>query len=172
LLAAAAAAATAVAAALAAAVAAALAAAVAAALAAAVAAALAAAVAAALAAAVAAALAAAFLCGGPVVVGAIGTGGREVVVPGWRDVVVTVPANLMGAGLVVGEVGGVAVEEVLVGAGARVGGGVVEAGVEVVVTGAGRVIFNVPTTMTSLSAPAPTDVSLTKAWPVKVSVQL
>jgi hypothetical protein len=119
----------------------------------------------------AAAAAAAFLCGGLVVVGANGTGGREVVT-GWRDVVVTDPANLIGAGLVVGEVGRGAVEEVVLGPGAPVGGGVVVEGVEVVVTGGGPVIFNVPTTMTSLSAPAPTEVPLTKASPVKASVQL
>jgi hypothetical protein len=91
-----------------------------------------------------------------------------VVVTGWRDVVVTAPANLIGESVVVGEVGGVAVEEVVAG-GARVGGGevaVVVEGLGVVVTGGEAVIFDVPTTMTSLSAPAATDVELTKASPV------
>ena len=94
------------------------------------------------------------------------------VATGRLDVVVTDPANLIGASLVVGEVGGVDVEEVVVGRGARVGGGIVVAGVEVVVTGAGPVVLGVPTAMTSLSAPAPTDVSLRRLLPVKVSVQL
>jgi hypothetical protein len=118
----------------------------------------------------AAAATAAFLCDGLVVVGATGARGREVVVAGRLDVVVTDPANLIGAGLVVGDVGDV--EEVVVGPGARGGGGAVVEEVEVEVTGAWPAVAEVPTAMTSLSAPAPTIVPLTKPLPVKVSVQL
>ena len=70
---------------------------------------------------------------------------------------------------------GVSVEGVVVGSGARVVGvvvgGVVE-GIAVTVTGAGFVMFEVSTKMTSLSAPAPTSASPTKEPPVKSSVQL
>jgi len=65
------------------------------------------------------------------------------------------------------------VEEVVVGSGARGGGGEVGVVVEgVVVTTVGGVMSDVPTRMTSLSAPAPTDVAPTKASPMKSSVQL
>jgi hypothetical protein len=73
--------------------------------------------------------------------------------------------------VVVGEVAGVTVEEVVVGAGG--GGGEVGVVVEVVVvTTVGGVMSDVPTRMTSLSAPAPTDVAPAKASPMKSSVQL
>jgi hypothetical protein len=45
-------------------------------------------------------------------------------------------------------------------------------GIAVTVTGAGFVMFEVSTKMTSLSAPAPTSASPTKEPPVKSSVQL
>jgi hypothetical protein len=77
--------------------------------------------------------------------------------------------------VVVGEVVGVTVEEVVGGSGGRVIGGavgVVVEGVAVRVTGVGPVKFGVSTRMTSLSAPAPTEVSLTNEPPLKLSVQL
>jgi hypothetical protein len=77
--------------------------------------------------------------------------------------------------VVVREVAGVTVVEVVVGSGPRVGRGavgVVVEGIAVVVTGVGLGIFDVSTTITSLPAPAPTDVSATKPSPVKASAQL
>ena len=99
--------------------------------------------------------------------------------------------------MVVGEVVGVTVEEVVIGqedeavdrlgrvlgvegdgdgphVGRVIGGavGVVVEGVAVRVTGVGPVKFGVSTRMTSLSAPAPTEVSLTNEPPLKLSVQL
>jgi hypothetical protein len=85
---------------------------------------------------------------------------------------------MVGAGVVVGEVvgatgGEVVVEEVGPGFGTDVGGGPVGVVVEgVVVVSVGLGALGVSTRMTSLSAPAPTDVSLTNALPVKSSVQL
>jgi hypothetical protein len=77
--------------------------------------------------------------------------------------------------VVVGEVVGVTVEEVVIGSGGRVVGGAVDVvvdGVAARVTGVGLVKFGGSTRMTSSSAPAPTDVSLRKEPPVKLSVQL
>ena len=63
------------------------------------------------------------------------------------------------------------VDEVVVGSGAGGGGGEVGVVVVVVMCG-GFVIFEISTRTISLSAPAPTDVALTKPSPVKLSVQL
>jgi hypothetical protein len=77
--------------------------------------------------------------------------------------------------VVVREVVEVDIEEVVVVTGARAGGGeggVVVGGFVVVVRSVGLGISEVSTRMTSLSAPAPTEVPLTNELPVKLSVQL